>query len=264
MGRTVAELVKIPRMPARPMTRRAAKVAVPGVVAIAMALTAAFGGFKTAPPQPPERYAVGQVIDQTLFHTQVMRAYVGQASGQKPGIPALHVQLRVENMSEQTTYQDPLITLGARKDVAFLQKMWEHSPSMLVYADGKKREFLGSQVKRVSGTDTYDVPPRIPVTVDTEWEMYTYGEKPGNIQVSVTGFHKTGGDFYDIPAYWSVIAQPQDPNPANGLQDDKPKMIARVYLPLSPSGFKPHPPVTKKKPKPKKPKNKHHKHKGPN
>ena len=254
-------------MPARPVTTRAAKVAVPGVVAIVLALTAAFGGFKTAPPEPPKRYAVGQVIDQTLFHTQVMRAYVAQASGQEPGIPALHVELRVENMSDQTTYQDPIITLGAAKDVAFLQKMWRHSPSMLVYADGKRRTFLGSQVKRVSGTDTYDVPPHIPVRIDTEWEMFKYGEKPGNIQVSVTGFHKTGGDFYDIPAYWAVIAQPQDPDPAGGLQDDKPKMIANVHLPLSASGFKPHPPVKKKpkaKHKPGKKHKRHHKHGRPN
>lgn len=258
-------------MPARPVTVRAAKVAAPGVVAIVLALTAAFGGFQTAPPEPPERYGAGRVIDQTLFHTQVMRAYVAQASGQKPGIPALHVELRVENMSDTTTYQDPLITLGARKEVAFLQKMWQHSPSMLVYADGKRRTFIASQVKRVSGTDAYDVPPHIPVRIDTEWEMFRYGEKPGNIQVSVTGFHKQGGDFYDIPAYWSVIAQPQGNSPAGGLHDEKPKMIATVHLPLSPSGFKPHPPVTKKpKHKPsKKPKGKHHgkhhrKHRRPN
>ena len=234
-------------------------MAVPGVVAIAMAATAAFGGFQTAKPDPPKRYAVGQVIDQTLFHTQVMRAFVGQASGRKPGIPALHVRLRVENVSERTSYQDPIITLGARKQVAFLRKMWRHSPSMLVYADGKRRGFIASQVKRVSGTDTYNVPPHIPVTIDTEWEMYKYGEQPGNIQVSVTGFYKTGGDFYDIPAYWAVIAQPDD-GPVGALGDTKPKMIATVHVPLSRSGFKPHPPVPKKKPK-----NKHHrKHQGPN
>lgn len=254
-------------MPARPVTRGAAKAAAPSVVAVALALTAAFGGFKTAPPEPPKRYAVGQVIDQHWFHTQVVKAYVGQASGQKPGIPALHVQLRVENVTGEATYQDPIITLGAAKQVAFLTKMWKHSPSMLVVVDGKSRTFLASTVKRISGTDKYDLPPHIPVTMDTEWEMFRYGEKPGDIQVSLTGFQRQAGDFYDIPAYWSVIPKPEPQNPAGGLQDEKPKMIATVHVPLSPSGFRPHPPQAKKpKPKPsKKPEKKHkRRHRRPN
>jgi hypothetical protein len=239
-------------------------VAVPGLVAVALSLTAAFGGFTTAKEPPPERYAVGQVIDQTWFHTQVMRAYVAQADGQKPGIPALHVELRVVNMTNDSTYQDPIITLGAAKQTSMLRTDWQHSASMNVYADGKRRGFLASQVKRPSGTDTYTLPPHIPVIMDTQWEMYTYGEKPGNIQVSVTGFQRQDKAFFDIPRYWTVIAEPEKRG-ISGLQDEKPKMIATVPVPLSPSGFKPHPPVTKHKhkPKPKPPRKRHHKHRKP-
>lgn len=222
----------------------------PGVVAVALALTAAFGGFDTAKKQPPERYAVGEVIDQSWFHTQVMRAYIGQASGQKPGIPALHVVLRVVNMTNVSSYQDPIITLGARKQTAFLRSDWEHSASMNVYVDGQRRGFLASQVKRPSNVDTYTLPPHIPVLMDTEWEMHTFGEKPSGIHVQLTGFTFNDRAFFDIPRYWTVIAEPEKPG-TTGLQDEKPKMIADVPLPLSPSGFKPHPPVTKKpKPKP--------------
>jgi len=229
-------------MPAKTVTARAAKVAVPGIVAIVVALTAAFGGFQTAKQPPPKRYAPGQVIDQTLFHTQIMRAYVAQASTQKPGIPALHVILRVVNESERPVYRDPLITLGAGSGSPDLWKAWQRSPSMLVYADGKSRQFLSAEVRRPSGTDTFDVQPQIPAIVDTEWLMYRYHEKPGNIQVSVTGFKKVDRTFYDIPRYWDFIPQPAK----NGNTDDaKPKMIATVHLPLSPSTFKPHKPAPK-------------------
>lgn len=233
-------------MPARSVTARAAKVAVPGVVAVAVALTAAFGGFEKATPQPPKRYAPGQVIDQTLFHTQIMRAYVDQATTQKPGIPALHIQLRVVNESDRTVYRDPLITLSDKSPD--LWEAWKDAPSMLVYADGKRRQFLSAEVKRVSGVNSLDVPPRIPVIVDTEWVMYRYHERPGNIQVSVTGFQRVNKTFYDIPEYWKAIPQP---GTGTGGTDPKPLMIATVHLPLSPSSFKPHHPGEEPKPKPK-------------
>lgn len=249
-------------MPARSVTARAAKVAIPGVVAVTVALTAAFGGFEKAPPLPPERYAPGQVIDQTLFHTQIMRAYIDQATTQKPGIPALHVELRVVNESDQNSYRDPLVTLGSVGATGDLWDEWKRSPTMLVYAGGKSRQLLSAEVRRPSGTDDVNCPPHIPVIVDTEWQMYRYHEKPGNIHVSVTGFYKTGGNFYDIPSYWAPITQPHTSKPTGGLQSAKPKMIATVHLPLSPSAFKPHPPVTKKKHKPAK-KPGHHKHRKP-
>lgn len=239
-------------MPARSVTARAVKVAVPGVVAVALALTAAFGGFQKVALPPPKRYAPGQVIDQTLFHTQILRAYIDQATTQKPGIPALHVRLRVVNEDDRTMYRDPLITLGTESGSPELYKAWERSPSMLVYADGKRREFLSADVKRPFGDNFTDVPPRIPVIVDTEWAMYRCGEKPGNIQVSVTGFQKVNKTFYDIPAYWKFIPQP---GTSGAGQNPKPLMIATVHLPLSPSTFKPHPPATKKP--------KHKKHRRP-
>lgn len=243
-------------MPARSVTARAVKVAIPGVVAVAVALTAAFGGFEKAKPLPPKRYAPGQVIDQTLFHTQITRAYVDQATTQKPGIPSLHIQLRVVNESDRTVYRDPLITLSTKSPD--LWEAWKDAPSMLVYADGKRRQFLAAEVKRPSGVNFIDVPPHIPVIVDTEWVMYRYHERPGNIQVSVTGFQRVNKTFYDVPGYWTAIPRP---GTGTGGTDPKPLMIATVHLPLSPSGFKPHHPVTKK-PKPKRPR--HRKHGGPN
>lgn len=224
-------------MPARSVTARAAKVAVPGVVAVTVALTAAFGGFQKAAPRPPKRYAPGQVIDQTLFHTQIMRAYVDQATTQKPGIPALHVELRVVNESDRTVYRDPLVTLGGPARSLDLEEDWKRSPTMLVNADGRSRPFLSAEVEPISQADETDVPPHLPVIVDTEWLMYRYHERPGNIQVSVTGFQKVDKTFYDLPAYWKPI-----PRPGPAGADAKPLMIATVHLPLSPSAFKPHHP----------------------
>lgn len=229
-------------MPTRPVTRRAAKVAAPGLVAVALALTAAFGGFQTAPPRPPQRYDVGQVIDQHWFHTEVQRAYVGQAAGQKPGIPALHVVLRVENVTNTPTYSDPILTLGSAKGTAFITKDWKHSKCMTVVADGKSRDLLGAQVKRASGVTSYELPPHVPVTLDTQWAMFTYGEKPRDIQVSLTGYERNETEFYDIPRYWTALQQDEAPSVGGGIQDAKPRMIATVRVPLGASGFKPHPP----------------------
>ena len=229
-------------MPTRPVTRRAAKVAAPALVAVGLALTAAFGGFKTARPEPPQRYAVGETIDQSWFHTEVVRAYVGQASGQKDGIPALHVELRVENMTDEPSYSDPILTLGSRKGTAFVTKDWKHSKCMTVVADGKSRDLLGALVKRASGLNSYELPPHVPVTLDTQWTMFTYGERPRDIEVSLTGYERNETQFYDIPRYWTAIEQQQDRSVGGGVKDAKPRMIATVRVPLGASGFKPHPP----------------------
>lgn len=229
-------------MPTRPVTRRAVTVAAPALVAVGLALTAAFGGFQTAPPEPPQRYGVGQTIDQSWFHTQVVGAYVGQASGQQPGIPALHVELRVENMTDEPTYSDPILTLGAAKGTAFITKDWKHSPCMIVVADGKRRDLIGAQVRRASGLNSYDLPPHQPVTLDTQWMMFTYGERPRDIEVSLTGYERNDTEFYDIPRYWTPIEQQQSRSVGGGIKDTKPRMIATVRVPLGASSFHPHPP----------------------
>lgn len=216
--------------PDRPRAGRVLKVAIPGVLGVLVAVTAAFGGFDQASAHHPKSYKPGATIDQHWFHTQVTGAYIAQAGGQQKGIPALYIRLRVRNMTDEPSWKDPIVTLGANPSTSSLIKDWPRSPTMRVAADGHPRRLLGATVHRTSGTGEGSLPPHVPVTVDTQWTLRRLHERPRDITVSLGDFDHTDDPFYDIPGYWTPVADRRAS--AGGPAFEKPRMVSTVALHL--------------------------------
>lgn len=182
-------------------------------------MTAVLGGFRPAGAPEPPRVAPGRVIDQGLYHTQVLRAYVGRrhdliSDSRKSW---LTVEFRVVNMSDDTL--DPA-------DFAadpFRQVLTVSFPTGRV--DPLKH------VERVErgAWMSEQVPPRTPVRLIVAWYDWA-GTEPDRVTVSLPAFEHRAPVFFDMPVVWQTKLIP---NKTADTRDDAPVIAARVTVPVT-------------------------------
>jgi hypothetical protein len=182
-------------------------------------LTAALGGFRPARAPEPPQVTPGQVIDQGLYRTRVVRAYVGRRRDliSDPTKRWLTVEFRVVNESDDTLDPSEFAADPFRQLVTVTFPTGRVDP--LKHIDRVDRGAWKSE----------EVPPRTPVRLIVAWYDWA-GTDPGRVTVSLPAFEHRAPVFFDMPVTWQtkLIA-----NKTDDTRDDRPVIAARVTVPVT-------------------------------
>ncbi|MFF4773300.1 hypothetical protein [Microtetraspora fusca] len=204
--------------------RRRRPVLVPvalAVVAVGIGATAAFGGLKEAPEEPPPKVQPGEVVDQGEFHTQFIKA-VDTVERSEFGQTKryLNLVLKVTNMGDRTT--DVGVAHAPGKpwslDAGFANSLISMTPEI-------KQEY-GPRVNVLSyGVKSHQLHPGITTTVVVQYELDPSAKAPESVTLAVGRFVYEELGMRDQTPIWKLELE-EDADPA------VPVVAARITLPV--------------------------------
>ncbi|MFF3663981.1 hypothetical protein [Microtetraspora malaysiensis] len=204
--------------------RRRRPVLVPvalAVVAVGIGATAALGGLKEAPEEPPPKVQPGEVIDQGEFHTQFLKA-VDTVERSEFGKTKryLNLVLKVTNMGDTTAGIGMLHDPGQpwSPDAGFASSFVSMTPEI-------KQEY-GPRVHVLSyGVQSQQLHPGITATVVVQYELDPSAKAPESVTLAMGRFVYEKLGMRDQTRMWKLELE-EDAEPA------VPVVAARVTLPV--------------------------------
>ncbi len=204
--------------------RRRRPVLVPVASALAaggIGVTAALGGLKDAPDEPPPKVAQGAVIDQGEFRTQFIKAIDTTETGSFGDTKRyLELVLKVTNIGNETTTVGSVPRPGDRAlpITGFAGSLLRTTPEI--------KTKYGPEASVVSyGIKSNQLHPGITTTVVVKYELERAATAPSAITVDVGSFTYREVGARDQTHYWQLVEDDEE---------DKfvPAVAAQVSLPV--------------------------------
>jgi hypothetical protein len=199
--------------------RRRRAVLVPVAAALAAAgvgVTAAFGGLKQAPGEPPPTYTAGATLDQGEFLTQFVKAAdVSEKSDFGNVKRFLQMTFKVTNQGKETA------TVGFPPEPGKSGSGVGWAGSLLSITPGApdKKSPVATFI-RDHGVQSSELQPGVPHTVIVRYELPATATAPPAVTLNVGAFEFTAETHAVAGHFWSLISD----------GDDKPATAATVTL----------------------------------
>ncbi|MEU8379593.1 hypothetical protein [Streptosporangium sp. NPDC048865] len=208
--------------PEGPTGRRPIAVPLVALVAIAgLGVTAALGGFATAPEKPPKRLGQGATVDQEQFTT----TFVGSRTLSEPGLfgsPAkrfLEIELRVVNKGDETAITG-LPYSGGLGGGSLGSSLLKINPAI----NGK---YGASIFSPTGGGESVQLHPALPTSVVVKYELEDRQRAPKQLTIDVGTYEWRDG--VTLAPGWFLVTE-------DDAGTQKPVVTAQVTLPVVPKG----------------------------
>ncbi|TLP62461.1 hypothetical protein [Microbispora triticiradicis] len=204
--------------------RRPVLVPVASVLAVVgIGVTAAFGGLKEAPDEPPPTASPGDTIDQGQFRTQFIKA-IDTTEKSSFGDPKRYLELvvKVTNMGDETASVGmvPEPGKGFRQTGSFAGSLLRTRPEM-------KSEY-GPRASVLSyGIESQQLHPGITTTVVVKYELQPTATAPEEISLDLGKFENESRGLLNQSSEWLLAGEYKD--------DDgpfEPEVTTRITLPV--------------------------------
>jgi len=191
------------------------------VTAAGLVVTAALGGFATAPDKPPEQLGQGATVDQEQFTT----TFVGSRAVSEPGLfggPAkrlLEIEFLVTNKGEET----------AGMGVPYQEGLGGGSfgTSLLKVTPEIKGEYGASVFTPTGGGESSQLHPALPTSVVVRYELEDGQRPPRQLTIDVGTYEWRDG--ITLTPGWFLVTKDDEGK-------ERPVVTAQVTLPVTPGG----------------------------
>ncbi|GAA4180308.1 hypothetical protein GCM10022252_02940 [Streptosporangium oxazolinicum] len=208
--------------PEGPTRRRPIAVPLAALVTAAgLGVTAALGGFATAPEKPPKRLGQGSTVDQEQFTT----TFVGSRTTSEPGLfgsPAkrfLEIEFRVVNKGDETAGMGLPYESGLGGG-SFGSSLLKITPAI----NGK---YGASVFTPTGGGESSQLHPALPTNVVVRYELEDRQRPPKQLTIDVGTYEWRDG--VTLAPGWFVVTEEDG-------GERKPVVTAQVTLPVVPGG----------------------------
>ncbi|MEU4536707.1 hypothetical protein AB0G15_17745 [Streptosporangium sp. NPDC023825] len=191
------------------------------VTAAGLGVTAALGGFATAPDKPPKRLGQGSTVDQEQFTT----TFVGSRTLSEPGLfggPAkrfLEIELRVVNKGDETAITG-LLYEGTLAGGSLGTSLLKITPAI-------KGKYGASVFSPTGGGESTQLHPALPTSVVVRYELEDRQRAPKQLTIDVGKYEWREG--ITLAPGWFLVTE-------NDAGKEKPVVTAQVTLPVVPKG----------------------------
>ncbi|MGJ6966116.1 hypothetical protein ACSDR0_29825 [Streptosporangium sp. G11] len=191
------------------------------VTAAGLGVTAALGGFATAPDKPPQRLGQGATVDQEQFTT----TFVGSRTLSEPGqfgSPAkrfLEIELRVTNKGDETANMGLPYESGPGGS--------SFGSSLLKITPAIKGKYGASVFTTTGGGESGQLHPALPTNVLVRYELEDNQRAPKQLTIDVGKYEWRDG--ITLTPGWFVVTE-------NDAGKEKPMVTAQVTLPVAQGG----------------------------
>ncbi|MEU4404177.1 hypothetical protein AB0F88_06610 [Streptosporangium sp. NPDC023963] len=191
------------------------------VTAAGLGVTAAVGGFATAPDKPPKRLGQGSTVDQEQFTT----TFVGSRTLSEPGLfggPAkrfLEIELRVVNKGDETAITG-LLYEGTLAGGSLGTSLLKITPAI-------KGKYGASVFSPTGGGESTQLHPALPTSVVVRYELEDRQRAPKQLTIDVGKYEWREG--ITLAPGWFLVTE-------NDAGKEKPVVTAQVTLPVVPKG----------------------------
>ncbi|WP_440099852.1 hypothetical protein [Streptosporangium sp. H16] len=208
--------------PEGPTRRRPIAVPLVALVTVAgLGVTAALGGFATAPDKPPKRLGQGSTVDQEQFTT----TFVGSRTVSEPGLfgsPAkrfLEIEFRVVNKGDETA-STGLLYEGGLAGGSFGSSLLKITPAI-------KGKYGASVFSPTGGGESAQLHPALPTGVVVRYELEDKQRAPKQLTIDVGKYEWREG--ITLSPGWFLVTE-------NDAGKEKPVVTAQVTLPVAQKG----------------------------
>ncbi|MFF3440851.1 hypothetical protein [Streptosporangium sp. NPDC002721] len=205
-----------------PTRRRPIAVPLVALVTIAgLGVTAATGGFATAPDKPPKRLGQGATVDQEQFTT----TFVGSRTLSEPGLFGsppkrfLEIELRVVNKGDETAITG-LLYEGGLGGGSLGSSLVRITPAI-------KGKYGASLFSPTGGGESTQLHPALPTSVVVKYELEDGQRAPKQLTIDVGKYEWRDG--ITLAPGWFLVTE-------NEAGKAKPVVTAQVTLPVVPKG----------------------------
>ncbi|WP_329426227.1 hypothetical protein OG339_39110 [Streptosporangium sp. NBC_01495] len=209
--------------PEGPTRRRPIAVPLAALVTAAgLGVTAALGGFATAPDTPPKRLGQGSTVDQEQFTT----TFVGSRTTSEPGLfgsPAkrfLEIEFRVLNKGDETADMGLPYEGGPPGGGSFGASLLKITPAI-------KGKYGASVFTPTGGGESSQLHPALPTSVVVRYELEGRQRPPKQLTIDVGKYEWNEG--ITLAPGWFVVTKDDGGK-------EKPVVAAQVTLPVVPEG----------------------------
>lgn len=214
-------------MTSSPNGARRRPVLVPVATALAVVgigVTAALGGLKEAPEEPPPKASPGETIDQGQFRTQFIKAIDTTEKGDFDSTKRyLELVLKVTNMGKETASVGAVPQPGDK-----VPEVGGGFASSLLRTRPEIKTKYGPQISVLSyGIESRQLHPGITTTVVVKYELDPTATAPEQISLDVGSYVYEASGLVDQSQYWQLVGERED-----GKGPFVPEVATQITLPV--------------------------------